>query len=65
MSSRRWIDTDNLVKMIGGGLVALAAITFVLATEKISRGIFVLGGLGVVCFFWGLLSIGDQKNEWE
>lgn len=65
MGSRRWVDGDILLKILGGGIVALGVTAYVLATNTISRGLFVIGGLGVVCFFWGLLSIGDQKSEWE
>ena len=65
MASRRWVDWDILAKM-GAGLVMMgitAACVFI--GGFITMRVFVLGGLGVVVFLWGLLSIGDTKNEWE
>ena len=65
MASRRWLDWDIVLKMIAG--LAMLAIPVVqwLTTDMLSMRLFVVGGLGVALFFWGLLSIGDKKNEWE
>ena len=30
-----------------------------------SRGLFIVGALGLVLLCWGLFSIGDVKNDWE
>ena len=65
MASRRWLDWDIIAKM-GGGLILMALpVSSVLFGGFITMRLWVLGGLGLACFFWGLLSIGDIKNDWE
>jgi hypothetical protein len=65
MASRRWMDWDIIAKM-GGGLIMVALpVSSWFGGGFITRGLWTLGIFGVVIFFWGLLSIGDLKNDWE
>jgi hypothetical protein len=65
MASRRWLDWDILAKMGGGlAMMGLPAFTWY-GLGWITRGLFVVGALGIAVFCWGLFSIGDTKNEWE
>jgi len=65
MGSRRWLDTDNVLKM-GGGLVMMAIPAWAwFGGGFITRGLWTLGILGLFVFVWGLASIGDRKSEWD
>lgn len=65
MAQRRWIDGPILGKMLGGlALMALPAASWYLGGFLTLRG-WILGALGLMLFFWGLLSIGDKKSGWE
>jgi hypothetical protein len=65
MASRRWLDGDILAKMGGGLLLMAIPAAMIIFGGVISMRAFVLGALGLACFLWGLLSIGDMKNDWE
>lgn len=65
MAKRRWMDWDIAVKMLAGLAMMAVPAGLWLATGMVSMRTWVVGGLGVAVFLWGLLSIGDCKNEWE
>lgn len=60
-SKRRWMDWDIV------GKVALGLLMIGVSTAMWSGGTFWPWGwvIGVGSLLWGLLSIGDKKNEWE
>ncbi len=60
-SKRRWMDWDI------AGKVALGLLMIGVSTALWLSGTFWPWGwvIGVGSFLWGLLSIGDKKNEWE
>lgn len=60
-SKRRWMDWDIVGKM------ALGLVLIGISTAMWFGGTFWPWGwvVGVGSFLWGLLSIGDKKNEWE
>ncbi len=65
MASRRWLDWDIIAKMLGGlVMMAIPAGTWFIG-GWITRGLFVMGALGIALFCWGLFAIGDSKSEWE
>ena len=65
MTPRRSLDWDILAKMLGG-LAMMGVPTFTwFGLGWITKGLFVLGALGIGLFCWGLFAIGDSKSEWE
>ena len=66
VSANKWalLVMANLLLIAGLAMLAIPVVQW-LTTDMLSMRLFVVGGLGVALFFWGLLSIGDKKNEWE
>lgn len=63
--ARRGLDRDIVGKMVVGVLMIVGAGGYVLVLQRVSVLVLALGLGGVLVFLWGLLSIGDKKNDWE
>lgn len=50
---------------MGGGLALMAIPVGSWYMGFMTMKAWIAGGIGLGLFAWGLLSIGDIKNEWE
>ncbi len=65
MASRRWIDLNIILKVVGGLIMMGLPVLLWFGSGRVGRGPFIVGLLGVWLFLWGLMAIGDSNNEWE